>query len=211
VVFTAGIGDTADAWNAIAGELESRARTLCWDHRGHGRSDRPADPASYAADLAVADLVDMMANAGAGPDNPAVLVGHSLGGYLSLRTAIQHPHLTRALVLISTGPGFRNEVAREAWNQSALRMKIGDTAHPDARWLSVQRDATVIENLPSIRVPTLVIVGSEDRNFLAAKDYLIRSIPNATGLVIEGGRHSVHRSHPGPIGQAIVQLLERLD
>jgi hypothetical protein len=26
VVFTAGIGDTADAWNAIAGELESRAR-----------------------------------------------------------------------------------------------------------------------------------------------------------------------------------------
>jgi hypothetical protein len=30
----------------------------------------------------------MIANAGAGPDNPAVLVGHSLGRYLSLRTGL---------------------------------------------------------------------------------------------------------------------------
>ena len=150
----------------------------------------------------------MIAAAGGNADNPAVLVGHSLGGYLSLCAAIQHPRLVKALVLIATGPGFRDETAREQWNRFALSMDLGADAHPAARHLGVHSDATVIDGLREIQVPALVIVGSEDRRFLAAKDYLAGRIPNASGVVIGGARHSVHVTHSGEVGRAILAFLE---
>jgi pimeloyl-ACP methyl ester carboxylesterase len=208
VVFTSGIGHTSTVWADIVGSLNGRAAALCWDLRGHGHSERSLEPKDYTPQLAVTDLATMIANAGGSADNPAVLIGHSLGGYLSLRAAIQHPELVGALVLIATGPGFRDETAREQWNQFALTMDIGTDVHPAARHLGIHSDATVINGLGSIEVPTLVIVGGEDRRFLAAKDYLAARMPNASGLVIAGGRHNVHKTHSEEVGGAILSFLE---
>jgi pimeloyl-ACP methyl ester carboxylesterase len=150
----------------------------------------------------------MITQAGGSADNPAVLIGHSLGGYLSLCAAIQYPGLVKALVLIATGPGFRDKTAREQWNRYALSIDLGANAHPAARQLGVHSDGTVIDALGSIQVPALVIVGSEDRRFLAAKDYLARKIPNASALVITGARHNVHQTHSAEVGRAILSFLE---
>ena len=208
VVFTSGIGNTSSVWADVVRSLNGRAAALCWDLRGHGLSERSEDPEDYASGFAVADLAAMIGNAGGSFDNPAVLVGHSLGGYLSLRATVEYPRLVKALVLIATGPGFRDEAAREQWNRYALSMDLGADAHPAARHMGVHRDATVMNGLASIAVPALVIVGSEDRRFLAAKDYLVSRIPNATGLVIAGGRHSVHKTHSAEVGRAILSFLE---
>jgi pimeloyl-ACP methyl ester carboxylesterase len=207
-VFTSGIGNTSEVWTDIVETLGGRATALCWDLRGHGQSERSPDPVDYASDLAVADLAAMIANAGGSADNPAVLIGHSLGGYLSLCAAVRHPRLVKGLVLIATGPGFRDETAREQWNRFALSMDMGADAHPAARQLGVHIDASVINGLKAIQVPVLVIVGGEDRRFLAAKDYLTSRIPNASGLVIEGARHHVHKTHSGEVGRAIASFLE---
>ena len=150
----------------------------------------------------------MIAHVGGSAENPAVLIGHSLGGYLSLSAAIQYPRFVKALVLIASGPGFRDETAREQWNRYALSMDIGADAHPAACQLGVHSDETVIDALGSIQVPTLVIVGSEDRRFLAAKDYLVSKIPHASALVIAGGRHNVHKTHSAEVGRAILSFLE---
>jgi pimeloyl-ACP methyl ester carboxylesterase len=202
------VGNTSGVWADIVRSLDGRASALCWDLRGHGQSGRSEDPKDYASHLAVADLTTMIAHAGGSPDNPAVLIGHSLGGYLSLRAAIQYPRLVKALVLIATGPGFRDETARDRWNQIALSMDLGCDAHPTARHLSVHSDAAVMSGLREIRVPALVIVGSEDRRFLAAKDYLASRMPNAAGLTIAGARHSVHKTHSGEVARAILSFLE---
>ena len=102
------MGNTSGVWADIVRSLNGSATALCWDLRGHGRSERSQDPEDYARKFAVADLATMIAHAGGSADNPAVLVGHSLGGYLSLCAAIQYPRLVKALVLIATGPGFRD-------------------------------------------------------------------------------------------------------
>jgi pimeloyl-ACP methyl ester carboxylesterase len=208
IVFTNGIGHTSDVWSGIVVALNGRAAALCWDLRGHGRSERSQDPNEYSVRFAVADLATMIENAGGNADNPAVLIGHSLGGYLSLCAAIHYPELVKALVLISTGPGFRDETAREHWNRYALSMDLGADAHPAARQLGVHRDSTVIDGLRSIHVPALVIVGSEDRRFLEAKAYLADRIPNASGLVVAGARHSVHITHSTEVARAILSFLE---
>ena len=208
VVFTSGIGNTSSVWADIVRSLNGSATALCWDLRGHGQSERSSDPKDYLSKFAVADLAAMIAHAGGSADNPAVLIGHSLGGYLSLCAAIQYPRLVKALVLIATGPGFRDETAREQWNRYALSIDIGADADPAARHLGVHSDGTVIDGLASIEVPALVIVGSEDHRFLAAKDYLASRIPNASALVIAGARHSVLKTHSGEVGRAILAFLE---
>src|SRR2546423_8416337 len=54
---------------------------VSWDLRGHGRTDYPDDQSAYSAALTIEDMAALLDAVGAGR---AVLMGHSLGGYLSL-------------------------------------------------------------------------------------------------------------------------------
>src|SRR5271165_3452308 len=124
VVLTAGIGQTSSLWDSLVGTLKSRFSVLSWDYRGHGRSASTQDPADYSPQLATIDLISMIERAGGSKENKTVLIGHSLGGYLSLRVALEMPALIKALVLIATGPGFRDDSAREKWNLAARSMSL---------------------------------------------------------------------------------------
>src|SRR5204863_3346372 len=127
----------------------------------------------------------------------------SLGGYMSLAFYRAHPERVRALLIIDTGPGFRKDDAREAWNKRALetaaryereglaalkgfsperataKHRSVDGLARAARGMLTQRDARVIECLPAIAVPSLVVVGANDTPFLAASDYMAAKIPGA--------------------------------
>lgn len=210
MVLTAGMGQTSAVWDGLAGMLASHNTVLRWDYRGHGRSESTDNPSDYGADLALADLIAMMDRAGTNEDNKAVLIGHSLGGYLSLRAAVEVPQLIRALVLIATGPGFRDDSAREKWNQFARSMRVDAGVHPEARRMSLQSDDRVMQALSSITVPALVIVGGDDAHFIGAKEYLVRKMPNAAGVEIAGARHSVHVTHLSQVSDAISGFLNQV-
>ncbi|MEZ5235555.1 MAG: alpha/beta fold hydrolase [Acidimicrobiales bacterium] len=88
VLCTHGGADTGDTWREQVGFLAGLGRTaVSWDLRGHGRSAAPLDPAYYSRELAVADIGALVDSA----PGPAVLMGHSLGGYLSLAFACATP------------------------------------------------------------------------------------------------------------------------
>jgi pimeloyl-ACP methyl ester carboxylesterase len=133
----------------------------------------------------------------------AVLVGHSLGGYLSLAFHLAHPERVAGLVLIGTGPGYRKDDARAGWNDMvekrarSLKKKGAESrglVHA-ARGILAQRDGRVIDSLSSIRVPTLVLVGEHDQTFLAGSRYMAEKIPGAKLEVIAGAGHSPQESH----------------
>ena len=191
-------------------------QVVTWDIRGHGGSEYPADPACYSPANALADMAAILAELGI---DRAVLGGHSLGGYLSLDFALTHPDVVAGLVLIDTGPGFRNDAARDDWNRrankTAARLEeqglaaLGSSAelhsgeHRDAsglihaaRQTLTQHNSHVLDGLPLIEAPTLVIVGADDAPFLAAADYMSNKIPNARKVVIPAAGHAPNISQP---------------
>jgi 3-oxoadipate enol-lactonase len=64
--------------------------------------------------------------------------------------------------------------------------------------------------LPSIKVPTLIIVGSEDPlTPPSVAEEMHRAIPNSEFVVIEGAAHAANLERPDEVNQAILQWLDR--
>ncbi len=91
-----GGGQTRHSWSVTARRLADRGwETLALDLRGHGDSDW--DPAGdYSLGAFSDDLVALLK----AEDQPAVLVGASLGGMVALTTAAAEPERVRGVVLV---------------------------------------------------------------------------------------------------------------
>jgi len=71
-----------------------------------------------------------------------------------------------------------------------------------------QQGTDVIESLPAIAVPTLVVVGAEDTPFLAAAGYMAAKIPGAKKVVIPGAGHAANVDQPEMFNRAVLDFLE---
>lgn len=229
ILLTHGFGATAGMWDRNIDALSADRPVIVWDQRGHGSSDAPEELDRYSEQISVADMAAILDAAGA---DRAVLGGMSLGGYLSLAFHLVHPQRVAALVLVDTGPGYRNDEARDKWNawveRRARQLERGEPAtdfsaeiaqavheHPEglpraARGVMAQKDARVIASLGSIAVPTLVVVGAQDTDFLASADYLARKIPGARKVVIDEAGHAANMDQPEAFNVAVRELLEQL-
>lgn len=229
LLLTHGFGATSGMWNPNIDALSVDRPVIVWDQRGHGSSDAPDDMERYTEQISVADMAAILDAVGA---QRAVLGGMSLGGYLSLAFHLVHPQRVAALVLVDTGPGYRNDEARDKWNawvqRRARELERGEGsadvsaevaqalhAHPEglpraARGVMAQKDARVINSLDSITVPTLVVVGAQDADFLAPADYMHRKISNSRKLVIDNAGHAANMDQPEIFNAAVRELLEQL-
>ena len=232
LLLTHGYSSTSAMWRGQIEALSKHHQLVLWDMRGHGQSDYPTDPTSYSEALTVADMAALLDEVGAGS---AIVGGLSLGGYMSLAFHRAYPNRVRALLIIDTGPGFRKDDARDAWNKRAHdtgdrfeREGLGvlksasrersDVSHRDAsglaraaRGMLIQRDARVIESLPEIKVPSLVVVGADDTPFLGASDYMAAKIPGARKVVIPAAGHAVNIDQPQAFIDAVIPFLDGLD
>lgn len=230
VLLTHGYGATSQMWQGQVDAFKDRYRIITWDMRGHGQSDYPADQSRYSEEHMVGDMVALLDHCG---EATAVIGGLSLGGYATLAFHLRHPKRCRALMLFDTGPGFKKDEAREAWNERARQRADrldadglaarSDSAeaqlakHRDAtglaraaRGMLVQADARVINSLPDIAVPTLVLVGEDDTPFLAATEYMAAKIPNATKAVIAKAGHAANIHNPPDFNRAVGDFLDGL-
>ncbi len=231
LLLTHGYSSTSAMWQGQVEALSRDYQLIVWDMRGHGASDYPDDPNAYSETLTVADMAALLDAVGA---KRAIIGGLSLGGYMSLAFYRTCPDRVRALLIIDTGPGFKKDDARDAWNkrahETAERLERDGLAvlksasrerstvtHRDAtglahaaRGMLTQRDARVIELLPDIKVPALVVVGADDTPFLAASDYMAAKIPGAKKTVIPSAGHAVNIDQPQAFLDAVLPFLKGL-
>jgi 2-succinyl-6-hydroxy-2,4-cyclohexadiene-1-carboxylate synthase len=97
-----GFGGAKEDFADHVPELARDHRVVVFDHRGHGASDAPADPAAYSIDRMAADTRFVADALGL---RSLRLLGHSLGGMVTRRAALADPARYAALVFMDTSPG----------------------------------------------------------------------------------------------------------
>lgn len=106
VVCLHGVTASAEEFGWLVPRLvEAGHRVVRFDFRGHGDSDRAA---TYPGPGFVADALAVLEQVAA---EPALLLGHSLGGVVALAVAQQHPELVRAALVIDPGLIVAEELA----------------------------------------------------------------------------------------------------
>lgn len=96
VVFLHGYGSRLESWRLVQPALAADRLTVSLDQRGFGLSERPAD--GYGPDGHAQDVVALLDRLGI---EKAVVVGHSYGGGVALRVALDHPERVAGLALVS--------------------------------------------------------------------------------------------------------------
>src|SRR5262249_55745689 len=101
VVCLPGLTRTVGDFESLAPVLASTRRVIAIDSRGRGRSDYDPNPENY--NLAV-ELNDVVSVLGALAVGPAVFVGSSRGGILTMLLAAAHPIAVAGAILHDIGP-----------------------------------------------------------------------------------------------------------
>jgi 3-oxoadipate enol-lactonase len=131
VVLTHGLGGRLEFFAPHVDALASHHRVLRWDLRGAGGSDKPAGP--YAPALFARDLAGLLDSLG---ERTAYVVGHSGGGVVGQRFALDFPNRVGGLVLASTSSEV-GATATAAWSRladSVERQGFGSAdREPDTR------------------------------------------------------------------------------
>ena len=222
LLLTHGYSLTSRMWQPQIAPLSDTHTVIVWDLRGHGQSDAPTDDSAYSEAEVTADMAALLEHIGF---DRAVVCGHSMGGYLSLAFVANNPAIVDGLVVVDTGPGFKQDEAREGWNRichdfaraieekgvkALANQRIASAFHKDltglvysARNTLVQHSTRVIESLAAIDVPSLVVVGSDDKRFLAAADYMAGKIPNSSKEVIANAGHMANLDQPDAFNSAV--------
>jgi pimeloyl-ACP methyl ester carboxylesterase len=99
-----GVGGRLDNWAGVVAALGGRFTTIRYDLRGHGESTK--SPGPYSVEVFAEDALALL-------DHLAVrrchVAGHSLGGMIAQRLALDAPGRVDRLVLLSTACGRTEE------------------------------------------------------------------------------------------------------
>ena len=97
LILSSGLGGSADYWQPNLRAMAAHFRTIVYDHRGTGRSDRALPDGLTVAHLA-ADIVALLDALGIAK---AHIVGHAAGGVAGLALALAHPERLGKLVVVN--------------------------------------------------------------------------------------------------------------
>jgi pimeloyl-ACP methyl ester carboxylesterase len=190
LLFVHGFRNSCQSWSLIRDRLDpTRFSSWYLDLPGCGRSSRPARWQECTIERYADDVQQFCSSLGL---HDVVLIGHSLGGAVAMRVALDHPEVVRALVLVAPtaaeGIGYLTDdqlatlirpsdeelasVVRAAFHQVPSEetfdrvmatVRSASPAHVEGAVRS-QREFSVADRLGEISIPTLVVGGDRDRH-----------------------------------------------
>jgi pimeloyl-ACP methyl ester carboxylesterase len=122
VVFLHGMTGSTQDWANQVVALSPKYRAVALDMRGHGKSGAPPTEAEYSIPLFAEDVLGLLNRLNI---KKCCLAGHSIGGFIALQFALNHPDRLAGLVLVDTSSG---QFGRDP-NYAQLRQKLDELAH----------------------------------------------------------------------------------
>lgn len=104
IICVHGITANCRCWDVIASSLSPKHQILAMDLRGRGCSDKP--PAGYSLEYHLRDINGLMDNMGL---DKGVLMGHSLGAFISLAFGAEYPEKVDRIILVDGGGDLSQE------------------------------------------------------------------------------------------------------
>lgn len=132
VLMIQGLGVDKNAWNLQRVVMATRFRTIAFDNRGAGRSDKP--PGAYTLEQMADDAIAVLDAAGF---DDAHIVGTSMGGVISQIIAVKHPHRVRSLTLACTAcrnHPWRHDLLKH-WANTAEHRGMHALGRQTAQWV----------------------------------------------------------------------------
>lgn len=167
----------------------------------------------------------------------AFLVGHSLGGAVAQEIALNYPHRTAGLVLISSAASFvlPSDIMQELSNPGTHSIAVSML---EKRLFGLNADEQIIKktsamlhkvrpgvlygdwtacsrfercaDIHQIQVPTWIGVGSQDKiTPVSSSRYLAQQIPGAELKVFRSAGHMLLLEQPQEIGKSAAEFLNR--
>jgi pimeloyl-ACP methyl ester carboxylesterase len=232
IVFVHGACENLQFWNHQRSMAE-RFRLLFLDLPGHGRSKpiRTGEPSVQNYARIVSEFIASTCQ------DKAVLVGHSMGGAISLLNAIEYRDKLRALVLVATGaklgvlPSIR-EGLRTRFDET-VRSVIAPRQFASSTNLEIIRFVTnemmkckgavalsdyeacngfdVRQKLATINLPTLIMVGEEDKMTpVPWSVYMKENIPKSQIVILKGSSHIPMLERPSDFNRTLSEFITSL-
>jgi pimeloyl-ACP methyl ester carboxylesterase len=231
IVFVHGTRFSAGQWSPQLAALRDEFPVAAVDLPGHG--SRSAETWSLKAAVEViADAVDALEY------GPALIVGHSLGGYASLEFARVHPERLRGLVLAGASASTRGAWAAPyrwvaglvprlpadrlaGWNDWLLRRM-----YPAAVVEATIRSGYAFHTLPAawgevlgrfdagamrhVAAPVLILNGEKDSVFRSGEAEFARAHPRSRVELIPRARHLANFDDPDAFSDAVRRFARQL-
>ncbi|MGL4340592.1 MAG: alpha/beta fold hydrolase [Rhodoglobus sp.] len=203
-------GADSRALDLLISELEGTYACFTPDQRAHGRTADVAGPLSFEA--MAADTVAFLERS---VDTPVHLLGYSDGAIVALQVALARPDLVRSLVFAA------GVFHRDGWLPGVLDGEapnfMGDSygeVSPDGRehWPVVvaKLDALhgvapslTVDDIATLTVPTLVIVGDDDEVRFEHAVAMYRALPDGELAVVPRATHGLVVEKPALVAQLI--------
>jgi pimeloyl-ACP methyl ester carboxylesterase len=100
VLLLHGGNQSAHSWDLVSLHLSDRYHVFALDQRGHGDSEWSRDQ-DYSVEAKAADVLAFVDDQGI--DSPLIM-GHSMGGRVTMNVVLARPELARGIVLVDVGP-----------------------------------------------------------------------------------------------------------
>jgi pimeloyl-ACP methyl ester carboxylesterase len=207
VIFESGMSDSLEAWGVIPDTVASFAHVFLYDRADIGKSDTSRQKRTIPN--MVLELRSILDQENIRP--PYILVGHSLGGYITRYFSSQFSNDVKGLLMLDPAP----EAYWQSMSERKLRKYIeGGTEWynnkfpPKYRkeWFEFIPNMVYMKNLNIPNDLPIVLVSASKSKWYKYHKKQIIGMENAKQIKLKGG-HYIHRNHPDLIVKYIQELV----
>lgn len=206
-----GNGESKEYFEYQIPYFAKKYRVIALDTRGHGETPKGTKP--FKLWQFAEDLKDFMEEKGI---DKADILGFSDGGNIAILFALKYPEMVDRLILNGANifpeglaePGYSKILAAYERNKAALPEHPEKQDRFDLLALMVEEPKIDPKELAALKMPVLVVAGTEDMITEEHTRLIAESIPGAELAILEG-THFVAHEKPEAFNEVVGTFLKK--